>query len=107
MSKNNSINTIAVISATSAENGFFRVDGGVIPRIKSLRIPPPTAVMSAKTIFPNTSIFLSIPTITPDIAKATVPINAKEIFDVAKKLNPETEVGDISTNKNQNFIKLV
>ena len=29
--------------------------------------------------------------------------NAKEIFDVAKKLNPETEVGDISNDKNQNL----
>ena len=29
--------------------------------------------------------------------------NAKEIFDVAIKLNPETEVGDISTDKNQNL----
>jgi len=29
--------------------------------------------------------------------------NAKEIFDVAIKLNPETEVGDISNDKNQNL----
>ena len=29
--------------------------------------------------------------------------NAKEIFDVAKKLNPETEVGDLPNTKNQNL----
>ena len=29
--------------------------------------------------------------------------NAKEIFDVAKKLNPEIEVGDIPDTKNQNL----
>lgn len=63
--------------------GFLNITGGVTPISTSLTIPPPTAVQSARIFIPNKSIFFLLATITPEIAKAIVPIISMTKLNVA------------------------
>ena len=53
--------------------GSFNQATGVLPMSKSRNVPPPTDVTNAMIKTPNKSSFLSIATITPEMAKAIVP----------------------------------
>ena len=48
--------------------------GGVMPSRMSRMMPPPTAVVTPRTITPSRSIFLCMAVNAPETAKATVPI---------------------------------
>lgn len=52
---------------------------GVLPIITSLSVPPPTAVTNVIISTPNKSIFLSMDTNAPDMAKASVPIRSNRL----------------------------
>ena len=64
----------AATAAMITKNGFLNAAGGVEPVMRSLMIPPPVAVSRARILTPKMSIFLRMPAIAPDTAKATVPI---------------------------------
>jgi hypothetical protein len=55
------------------KNGDFNAEGGVAPKSKSRKIPPPTAVITDITSTPKTSNLWLIPTTVPEMANATVP----------------------------------
>ena len=80
--------TSAVPSATSAYTGFVNVLGGSIPRITSLRTPPPVAVTSPRIATPKMSIFFSTATSAPDTAKATVPMISSTTTSISKTFYP-------------------
>ena len=67
-------NKVDVIIANKIYTGWAKAVGGVIPKITSLIIPPPTAVVAPKIFTPKISIFFSIASMAPDEANATVPI---------------------------------
>ena len=56
---------------------FRNIAGGVFPKIRSRRSPPPTAQTVPSTTAPNISSFFSIAKTAPDMAKAIVPISSK------------------------------
>ena len=64
----------AAIAAMMTKKGFLNAIGGVEPVTRSLMMPPPVAVKSAKMLTPKISIFFLIPAMAPDTAKATVPM---------------------------------
>ena len=66
--------TLAVTAAMITNKGFLKAIGGVEPVMRSLMMPPPVAVRSAKMLTPKMSIFLRMPAMAPDTAKATVPM---------------------------------
>lgn len=51
-----------------------------MPKIISLIAPPPTAVMTPKTMIPKISKLRLIATIAPEIANAIIPINSMIII---------------------------
>ena len=71
-----------VKNATNTYSEFLNIVGGMMPKIISLIAPPPTAVITPKTIIPNTSKFFFIATIAPDIANAIIPISSIIIISV-------------------------
>ena len=52
----------------------MNIVGGIIPSVISRSAPPPTAVITPKTIIPNISNCFFIPTIAPEIANAMIPM---------------------------------
>ena len=68
-------NKVDVMIANKMYTGWANAVGGVTPKITSLIIPPPTAVVAPKMFTPNISIFFSIASMAPEEANATVPIN--------------------------------
>ena len=52
--------------------GYLKVVGGLIPKIKSLIIPPPTAVVIPRKATPKRSICFWQAVTAPDMAKAMV-----------------------------------
>ena len=67
-------NKVDVMIANKMYTGWANAVGGVTPKITSLIIPPPTAVVAPKMFTPNISIFFSIASMAPEEANATVPI---------------------------------
>lgn len=57
----------------SAYPGDWNAAGGVIPRMRSRSIPPPTAVVMPRIATPKMSIFFDMATTAPETAKAIVP----------------------------------
>ena len=62
--------------AISASSGSVSAAGGVRPRIVSRRIPPPTVVSMPVMLTPKRSSPLRMPSIAPEMAKATVPMSS-------------------------------
>ena len=60
--------------ATITASGSRKASGGVMPSRMSRMMPPPTAVVTPRTITPSRSIFLCMAVNAPETAKATVPI---------------------------------
>mgnify|MGYP003297585194 CR=1 FL=1 len=60
--------------ATIGKTGLTKINGGVIPRIKSRITPPPIAVTTPRITTPKISSFFSIATKEPETANATTPI---------------------------------
>ena len=67
--------------AAKALRGWRKALGGVIPKIRSRIIPPPTAVVSPKMHTPKISIRFFTPTSAPDRAKDTVPIHSNNAIN--------------------------
>ena len=65
---------LAATAAIITKNGFVKAAGGVVPVTRSLMMPPPVAVRSARILTPKMSIFFLMPAMAPDTAKATVPM---------------------------------